>query len=75
MAIERVYTGEDAAVTVASVPFRWSTYVMAYGQMLDNLLQAHFGTTPRRICFILGRGFDPRMNRGLDAIIDRKSVV
>jgi hypothetical protein len=69
MAIEWVHTGEDAAVTVASVPFRWSTYVMAHGQMLDDLLRAHFGTAPRRIGFILGRGFDPRMNRGLSAIM------
>jgi hypothetical protein len=42
---------------------------MAHGKMLDDLLQAHFGSAPRKICFILGRGFDPRMNRGLSAII------
>lgn len=53
-----------------SVDGRWSTYVLESGLGLQRMLAHHFGGQRRDVCFILGRGFDPRMNIGLRALID-----
>ena len=50
---------------------RWETYVMAGGTELKDLMARHFGAEKRRsVCFIMGRGFDPRMNLGLTALLE-----
>jgi len=49
---------------------RWDTYVMASGAGLMDLFMSHFGSSHRKVCFIMGRGFDPRMNLGLAALLD-----
>jgi hypothetical protein len=52
-----------------SVPDRWETYVMASGGDLQSLLKSHFDARKRSVCFIMGRGFDPRMNLGLRTLL------
>ena len=39
------------------------------GPDLVDLMRTHFGTSKRSICFIMGRGFDPRMNLGLSTLL------
>jgi hypothetical protein len=69
MVIERFFTSGDLAVNDA-IKLRWATYVMARGPELADLLKSHFGNSQRAICFIMGRGFDPRMNLGLSTILN-----
>lgn len=47
------------------MPERWSTYARAAGTDLEVLFSSHFDGSPRKVRFILGRGFDPRMLTGL----------
>ncbi len=49
---------------------RWANYVMASGEELGELLKAHFGDSKRTVCFIMGRGFDPRMNLGIGTLLN-----
>jgi hypothetical protein len=49
---------------------RWTNYVMASGGELNDLLKAHFGDSKRMVCFMMGRGFDPRMNLGLSTFLN-----
>ena len=49
---------------------RWSTYVLESGLGLQRLLSYHLGNSKRDVCFILGAGFDPRMNLGLKTLIE-----
>lgn len=69
MAFERLCTSGDASVN-ETIPLRWTTYVMARRPELDDLMKSHFGDEKRSICFILGRGFDPRMNLALKTMLD-----
>jgi hypothetical protein len=50
------------------MPERWSTYARAFGRDLEALFTAHFNGSPRKVRFILGRGFDPRMLSGLSLL-------
>lgn len=56
-------------MTVPAIPFRWSTYVMACGAAFDELLGLHLGGSKRKVRIILGKGFDPRMNLGVKALM------
>lgn len=47
------------------MPERWSTYARAAGTDLETLFSSHFNGSSRKVRFILGRGFDPRMLTGL----------
>jgi hypothetical protein len=49
---------------------RWSNYVLASGPDLKSLLAHHCASAKRNVCFILGQGFDPRMNMGLRTVLD-----
>ncbi len=53
-----------------SLAGRWSNYVLASGEELQKLLKLHCANAKRDICFILGQGFDPRMNMGLHAVLE-----
>jgi hypothetical protein len=55
---------------IETVPLRWATYVMARGPEINDLMKSHFAWPKRSICFIMGKGFDPRMNLGLRMILD-----
>ena len=70
MVLRRLHTGEDSSVTTTPlVPFRWCNYVMARESRLREMFDAHFHNSQRNVCFVLGRGFDPRMNLGLKTLI------
>jgi hypothetical protein len=43
------------------MPGRWSTYARASGTDLETFFAEHFNGSSRSLCFIMGRGFDPRM--------------
>jgi hypothetical protein len=49
---------------------RWWTYVLESGIGVQRLLSYHVGQKNRDVCFILGAGFDPRMNLGLRALVE-----
>jgi len=49
--------------------FRWSTYVQAEGTDLRDLFEMHFREPGRSVCYVLGRGFDPRMMLGLELVL------
>ena len=46
---------------------RWASYFQASGDSLGNFLQDHFAACipNKKVCLVLGRGFDPRMLGGL----------
>lgn len=46
---------------------RWASYFQASGDSLGNFLQDHFASCMpnKKVCLVLGRGFDPRMLGGL----------
>lgn len=47
--------------------FRWDPYVLASGDKAITLLNQHFcGDTQRKVLFIIGKGFDIRMNQVLE---------
>jgi hypothetical protein len=49
---------------------RWASYVQVTGDALVNFLQDHAATrnNSRKVCLILGKGFDPRMLAGFKAL-------
>lgn len=53
---------------------RWNTYVQASGAGLRSMLTAHLAEKERDVVFILGKGFDPRMNLGLRMVLDAGGV-
>jgi hypothetical protein len=49
---------------------RWGTYVQESGISLRDMLKDHFATLKtRRVCFIAGQGFDPRMTQGIELVV------
>jgi hypothetical protein len=48
---------------------RWDRHVLASGVELHGMLNAHFAEHERNVVFYLGKGFDPRMNLGLKAVL------
>src|SRR5687768_2705214 len=52
---------------------RWSAYVLASNTDFANLVAEHFSANSRRVGFLMGRGFDPRMNLGLRALLNSSS--
>ena len=53
--------------TILPAP-RWENYVLESGSNLIEFFRSHF-SIPRDVCFILGKGFDPRMCAGVEALI------
>lgn len=49
---------------------RWDRYVLAKGADFDAMLREHLARGDRHVSFILGKGFDPRMNVGLAKVLD-----
>jgi hypothetical protein len=52
---------------------RWNPYFMAEGSALKSVLMDHFASEERRVGFVMGRGFDPRMNLGLRWLSETKA--
>jgi len=48
---------------------RWENYILESGENLKSFYRAHFTGAQRDLCFILGRGFDPRMCAGLAEVM------
>ena len=46
---------------------RWENYILESGPNLIEFFGSHFSTA-RDVCFILGKGFDPRMCSGVEAL-------
>jgi hypothetical protein len=50
-------------------PDRWNQYVLERGAGLKKFWHHHLSVRPRRLLFILAKGFDPRMCLGLEQIL------
>lgn len=50
-------------------PNRWNHYVLERGLGLQRFWTHHLSGSPRRLLFILAKGFDPRMCLGLEQIL------
>jgi hypothetical protein len=48
---------------------RWNQYVLSSGNDLQVMLNGHLAERERNLVLILGKGFDPRMNLGVRAIL------
>lgn len=50
--------------------FRWDPYVLMRNSDVHNFNKTHFGSQSlKKVLFILGEGFDTRMNRGLQSLL------
>ena len=49
---------------------RWDNYVLDRGAGLRSFWERHLKDTSRRVHLVVGRGFDPRMNLGLELLLD-----
>ena len=50
---------------------RWQDYVLERGDGLSGFWREHLGERERRVLFVLGLGFDPRMCMGVEAVLVR----
>ena len=48
---------------------RWSNYVLEQGDSFNAFWQTHTDATDRTVLLVMGRGFDPRVCLGLEAIV------
>ncbi len=48
---------------------RWNPYVMVQNNAVNELWEKHFSSGTRKVLFILGQGFDVRMNLGLSNLL------
>jgi hypothetical protein len=55
---------------------RWDPYLLSKGDEFSKFWQRHFGNRRRKLLYVMGKGFDPRMCRGIEAILKsgRQSV-
>jgi hypothetical protein len=60
---------QDGNTGMKSSLERWNQYVLTSGNDLQTMLNAHFAERERNLVFILGKGFDPRMNLGVKAVL------
>lgn len=49
---------------------RWYNYVLDRGDTLRHFWSSHLNESVRDVLFVLGKGFDPRLCNGLEAILD-----
>jgi hypothetical protein len=50
-------------------PARWQNYVLEHGQGLDQFWESHLRARDRNVLVIVGKGFDPRMCRGVETLL------
>jgi len=55
--------------SVQADPARWQNYVLEHGQGLDQFWESHLRAKDRNVLVIVGKGFDPRMCRGVEALL------
>ena len=49
---------------------RWRDYVLDHGKGLAEFWESHLHDSKRQVLFVLGKGFDPRMCLGFEALIN-----
>jgi hypothetical protein len=49
---------------------RWQNYVLEHGAGLNQFLEFHLRERERNVLFVLGKGFDPRMCLGIEALLN-----
>jgi hypothetical protein len=49
---------------------RWDPYLMLNGSELTDLWKDHFGSKSKKLLYILGKGFDVRMNLGISSLLE-----
>src|SRR2546430_9407967 len=66
----RLQTEADRTSMKTGSNDRWASYVQVTGDALVTFLQDHAATrnNSRKVCLILGKGFDPRMLAGFKAL-------
>jgi hypothetical protein len=50
-------------------PARWQNYVLEHGEGLARFWETHLQTRERNVLFVVGKGFDPRMCLGIEALL------
>lgn len=50
---------------------RWNPYVLLQNENVEELWQSHFYGKDKKVLFILGKGFDVRMNLGIESLIKK----
>lgn len=50
---------------------RWNPYVLLQNETITDLWSNHFKNNDKKVLFILGKGFDVRMNIGLESLINK----
>ncbi|MCH8903426.1 MAG: hypothetical protein IIA45_05880 [Bacteroidetes bacterium] len=60
----------DQIKTNSEITFRWDPYALFKGEEVDDLWKSIVGTDGSSTLYILGKGFDVRMNLGLKSILD-----
>lgn len=48
---------------------RWSPYVLLKGEELPHFWKSHFEIPGKKVLYILGKGFDVRMNLGIEGLL------
>lgn len=48
---------------------RWDPYVLLHNDTVTQLWKDHFSSNKEKVLFILGKGFDIRMNMGIDNLL------
>ena len=51
-------------------PARWQNYVLEHGASFVRFWQEHLNVRERNVLFVVGKGFDPRMCLGLEALLN-----
>lgn len=54
---------------INSKELRWDPYLLLSGERLKQLWQEHFLSQNKKALFIMGKGFDVRMNLGLERLL------
>lgn len=59
----------------SSINLRWSPYILLHGNELKVFLNEHFVPDKKKVLFIMGKGFDIRMNIGIKRIVQANPSV
>lgn len=54
----------------SSTIMRWDPYVLARGSEFSTFWRTHLAAKPRKLLFLIGRGYDPRALDAIEAIVE-----
>ena len=63
----------DKKLTPPENHLRWSPYILLHRSGLDMFMNEHFLPSKKKVLYIMGKGFDVRMNIGINKIIQSNS--